>query len=78
MGVRDEERLGSRQSAVLKALARAEKRSRAAELALDGLTPQEIGRRLRVDGGTIGVWLREAGVVYKRTPGGRELPHGLP
>lgn len=78
MGVRDEERLGSRQSAVLKALARAEKRSRAVQLASEGLTPQQIGRRLRMDGSTVAEWLNEAGVVYRRTPGARELPLGLP
>ena len=69
MRAKDEEALGSRQTALLKAQALAAKKARAIHLASGGRTPTEIGRLLGHSDTAIVKWLREAGVPYRTKSG---------
>jgi DNA-directed RNA polymerase specialized sigma24 family protein len=66
---RDEELLGMRTTALLKAQALAAKKARAIQLAGGGRTPSEIGKLLGCTGKAVADWLREAGVAYRTKAG---------
>ena len=67
-----------RERALLKQRLKAERRTRAVELAAQGLTTSEIANRLGVQRDYVRKLLLGAGIRVRRAPGARDLPHGLP